>query len=335
MQESKKRGIDVHVHVIGDGSTGSGCFLKLRSPSHQLLARYILRDLGLPATALRENNPPEAGLDLLYVSNLKKLVADSSLSQVVILAHELVHSDSGDPHPERGSFYVPNDYVLKLAKDNPEFIAGISIHPGRRDALDELNRCAERGARLLKLLPNCQNVNCNDERYRKFWTRLADLKIPFLAHTGGEMSVPVVTPAYANPEILRLPLECGVTVIAAHAATSSHPFDTNYLPNLSRMMERYPNLYADASALCSPLRSKHIRRILDDSLVSSRIVHGSDLPIPINGIWLWMRGLITWDEKCSAHQTDNPLERDVRLKRAMGFSEDCLTRAEKLLRPFP
>jgi hypothetical protein len=330
--QKKRSGIDVHVHIIGDGSNGTGCFLKLRSPFHHLLARYIVRDIGLPPSVLSKSNPPDQGLDVRYVAHLKKLVEDSSLAQVVILAHELVYSPDGTAHPEKGSFYVPNDYVLDLAAHHPEFIAGISIHPGRRDALDELERCAARGARLLKLLPNCQNVDCNDTRYKKFWTRLADLKIPFLAHTGGELSVPVFNRAYANPVVLRQPLECGVNVIAAHAATSSHPLDTNYLPVLTKMMETYSNLYTDVSALCSPLRSKHLKTILQNTVLSERIVHGSDLPIPINGNWLLARGLISWRDLRHAHSTKNPLERDVRLKRALGFSEESFSRAELLLR---
>ena len=328
-----KSGIDVHVHIMGDGSAGTGCFLKLRSAYHRLLAQYIIRDLGLPPQTLHPNRKPEEGLDRLYVSVLKKLVAESSLAQVVILAHELVYDEKGVARPEQGSFYVPNEYVLNLAKENPEFIPGVAIHPRRGDALDALDECAARGARLLKLLPNCQNVDCSNERYKRFWTKLAQLQIPFLAHTGGELSVPVTAPAYANPEVLRLPLECGVTVIAAHASTSSHPFDTNYLPRLRSMMERYPHLYTDVSALCSPLRSAHLKTILKDDLLMSRVVHGSDLPIPISGTWPWLRGLISWQQRAHAHGTSNPLERDVRVKRAMGFPEETFTRVEKLLRP--
>ena len=48
------------------------------------------------------------------------------------------------------------------------------------------------------------------------------------AHTGGEHTLQVINASYANPEILRLPLECGVNVIAAHAATDSGLTDPNY-----------------------------------------------------------------------------------------------------------
>src|SRR6478672_371144 len=60
------------------------------------------------------------------------------------------------------SMYVPNDVVLELAATHPEFLAGVSIHPARSDALEELDRCLERGAVLMKCLPNCQNIDCSD-----------------------------------------------------------------------------------------------------------------------------------------------------------------------------
>ena len=50
----------------------------------------------------------------------------------------------------------------------------------------------------------------------RFWERMAESKLPLLAHTGGEHTLPVVRPEFADPRILTLPLECRVTVIAAH-----------------------------------------------------------------------------------------------------------------------
>ena len=56
----------------------------------------------------------------------------------------------------------------------------VSIHPSRRDAMDELERCLVLGARALKLLPNCHGVDCSDRRHNAFRERMADAGLPFL-----------------------------------------------------------------------------------------------------------------------------------------------------------
>src|SRR5436305_14430390 len=91
-----------------------------------------------------------------YVAKLLDWIRESWLDQVVLLAHERVHDPDGTPRPDLGSMFVPNDIVLDLGRRYPEFLPGVSIHPARRDAIDELNRCADLGAVLMKCLPNCQ-----------------------------------------------------------------------------------------------------------------------------------------------------------------------------------
>jgi len=173
-------------------------------------------------------------LDRLYAERLLEQVRGSSLGAVVILAQDLVYGEDGRAVEGAGSFYVPNDYVLELARKHPEFLPAVSIHPARPDALEELDRCLAAGAVIMKCLPNCQNINCNDRRFTRFWERMAEARLPLLAHTGGEHTLPVVRRDFADPRILILPLECGVTAIAAHCATKSGLFDPQYLRSLSR-----------------------------------------------------------------------------------------------------
>jgi predicted TIM-barrel fold metal-dependent hydrolase len=226
---------------------------------------------------------------------------------------------------------VPNDVVLDLAQAHPEFLAGVSIHPARADAMEELDRCLSRGAVLMKCLPNCQNINASDVRYRPFWERMAAAGLPLLAHTGGEHTVPVVDSSLADPKLLRLPLECGVTVIAAHCATKSGPFDPDYFGDWVAMLAEFPNLYGDISALVSLNRSSHLRDCLRPQILR-RILHGSDFPVPVLGHRLWLRGGLNWTAFRSAQKIVNPLERDWRFKQALGFNEDVRTRAAGLLR---
>lgn len=316
--------IDAHVHMVGNGAGGSGGWLRLNG-WHRWLAVFMVRQLGFPASAL------DGDLDAIYAEHLLKLVRQSSLDAVVLLAHERVHDTDGTPRDDLGAMFVPNDVVLELGRRFPEFLPGVSIHPARRDALDELERCLDAGAVLMKCLPNCQNIDPADVRYRKFWERMAEARLPLLAHTGGEYTLPVINAAFADPKRLRLPLECGVTVIAAHCATRSGIFDRDYFADWAKMLCPFPNLYGDISAMVSLNRCGHLRECLTDEIVP-RILHGSDFPVPVLGHRVWMEGAIDRATFRRCQSIANPIERDWQFKQALGFSDDIAVRAGTLLR---
>src|SRR5262249_52876595 len=112
---SNRKPIDAHVHVVGTGAGGTGCWLRITG-WRRGMAALMLRHVGLPANALAGD------LDRLYVERLLELIRGSSLGAVVILAQELVHDDEGRPVKEAGSFYVPNDYVLDIARRYTQFL---------------------------------------------------------------------------------------------------------------------------------------------------------------------------------------------------------------------
>ena len=315
--------IDMHVHMVGNGRNGSGGWLRLQG-WHRWLAGFMIEQLGLPASSL------EGDLENLYAERLLGFVRDSSFDSVVLLAHERVHDRDGRPRDDLGSMFVPNDVVLQLSQKHPEFLAGVSIHPARRDALEELERCVEGGAALMKCLPNCQNIDCADRGYEAFWKRMAELGLPLLAHTGGEHTVPVVDSALADPKRLRFPLECGVTVIAAHAGTRSGAFDRDYFRDWVAMLDEFPNLYGDVSAMVSLNRCAHLRDCLRSEIVP-RIVHGSDFPVPVLGHRLWLQGWIDQPTFRRIQSVTNPLERDWQFKLALGFEEEDRQRVAALL----
>ena len=316
--------IDMHVHMVGNGVAGSGGWLRL-SGWHRWLAGFMLRQIGFPASVLSDD------LESIYAAYLLELIRASSLDAAVLLAHERVYDPDGTVREDLGSMYVPNDVVLDLAAAHPEFLAGVSIHPARSNALEELDRCLERGAVLMKCLPNCQNIDCSDSRYRPFWKRMAEAGLPLLAHTGGENTVPVVNAPLADPKLLRIPLECGVTVIAAHCATKSGLGDPDYFDDWVRMLAKFPNLYGDISALVSLNRCAHLRDCLDPAILP-RIVHGSDFPVPVLGHRLWLTGSLGWSEFRRCQKIENPLERDWAFKEVVGFPEETRTRVSGLLR---
>lgn len=316
--------IDMHVHMVGNGSAGWGGWLRLRG-WHRWLANYMAQELGFPDDLL------DGDLEAFYAGYLLDLVRESSFDAVVLLAHEQVYDADGTLRADRGSMFLPNEVVLALAAQHPEFLAGVSIHPARHDALPELERCLQHGAVLMKCLPNCQNIDCSDPRYRPFWERMAEARLPLLAHTGGEHTVPVVDAKLADPRRLRLPLECGVTVIAAHVGGRSGPFDPDYFDDWAAMLAEFPNLYGDISAMVSLNRCGHLCDCLRPE-IAPRILHGSDFPVPVLAHRLWAQRWLGWSEFRALQKIRNPLERDWQVKQALGFPEETRTRASKLLR---
>lgn len=318
--------LDMHVHIVGNGMRGSGCWLKV-GLWHRPLAGFMVRHIGVRASTRA------AEFDDVFSEHLAALIRESSLGAAVILAHDEVYDDAGRKLPF-GSFHVPNSYVLALAQKHPEFLPAVSIHPARADALDELERCLAEGAVMLKLLPNCQNVDCNDLRYRRFWERMAEAKLPLLAHTGGEHTVPVIRRDLADPRTLVLPLQAGVTVIAAHCGTKSGLADPEYFEVFCDMLGEHPKLYGDTSAFNVPIRGRHISACLEGG-VAERLVHGSDYPVPVFGHWAWAQRFINWNDFRRCERITNVIERDYQLKLAMGFPPEHFTRVYGLLRATP
>lgn len=325
METPALKRIDCHVHLVGDGSSGSGCWLQMRTPLHQLMARIIVKSAGLPSGSL------QTGLDEALLDRLVHMVRTSSLDSVVLLAQDLPHTDDGIAMPEKGAFYVPNEYLLKVCAEYPDlFIPAVSIHPSRPDAMEELDRCIAAGARVLKLLPNCLNVDYSNPKHKPFFEKMATGGMILLSHTGGELSLPVINSLLADPRLLKYPLECGVTVIAAHCAGRSGLWDPDYTDHLIEMFEKYPRLFGDNSALCSPIRCRTLPKVLPAS-VRDRIIHGSDFPIAVNGFGPWRIGMISFKTWLAADRDPNVLERDVFLKREVGFDDSHFTRMAEIL----
>ena len=317
--------IDAHVHMVGNGLKGKGSFLKIKSPIQRILASLMLKQLGL-----RQRDLYQSDLESLYLNLILKWTQESSVDKVVLLAQEQVYEENGTARPDLSSMYIPNDMGLGIAKNNHQILPAVSIHPARVDALDELARCKELGAVMLKCLPLYQCIDCNNPKYSQFWQRMADLNLPLLAHTGGENALPVYRKELAAPNCLRLPLECGVNVIAAHAAATYNTWISDHRPTIKKMLREYPNLYVDNSGLHVPFRALYFKQFFLEEF-QGRIIHGSDLPVPVMGIWPFLHGLISSSDYKKIRKLTNPIERDIAIKKAIGFSDDCLTQLSKLL----
>ena len=180
---------------------------------------------------------------------------------------------------------------------------------------------------LLKWLPIVQGFSPADDRCVPVYEALVHHGLPLLSHTGGERSLIRVNDAWADPRLLEPALKRGVTVIAAHCGTRSVFTEKDWVDTFAAMLRDYPTLYGDTAALCLPPRSHAFRRILDDDVMRSRVVHGSDWPIPpIPPVGVGLPAMI------HLLRERNWLRRDVLAKQALGFDDAYWHRAATILR---
>jgi hypothetical protein len=270
-----------------------------------------------------------ADLDEAYVRQLVIWLDKSSLAGLVALACDDIHDEDGATRPDLSRLFVPNEYVFQIAKLDPRILPGISIHPARKDALDLLEAGVEGGAVLLKLLPCVQIVDPALPKYRSFWKRMAEVGLPLLAHTGGEFSLPTYRPGLQDPNCLRVPLELGVKVIAAHCGAPALPWGKDYSLEFLKLRRQFPNLYGDISALSHPTHLKTLARLRDDP---ERILYGSDYPVITSVVWSRMTGWISAEEWNRIGQIRNPLDRKLQLSRAQGFPDTIFNDVWDVLR---
>jgi predicted TIM-barrel fold metal-dependent hydrolase len=314
--------IDAHTHLFGAGDSGSGCFISERQRQHWNYP-FFLRLLNLR----------EGSVDDDYVAALVGQLRESSIDRALLLAQDGRYDSSGNLDRLNTNAYVSNDYLFEVVARYPElFIACCSINPKRRDAMQELERCADSGARALKIHPPIQDVDPVQARFRSFYRRVAELGLILIVHTGSEHASDVTNPALGDPARLLLALEEGCTVVAAHTGMGSfldeNPFRDDMLLNLIALMQRFENLYCDSAVLASMFRWQNLPRILQEPLVLARLLHGSDWPFPSNAVVHCSR-LAPWRVVSLAAER-NLFERDYQLKRALGLPVGVFERAAGL-----
>jgi len=319
--------IDIHCHAAGIGAGNSGCFIspKLR---RSWKYRFYLKSYGVTDAELEREG------DRLVLQRLsERLAASSRVQGAVVLAMDGVVDSRGELDRERTEMYIPNDFLARECRQHPNLLFGASVSPLRPDALERLDAAAAAGAVLVKWLPSIQGTDPADRRLVPYYRRLAELGLPLLTHTGLEESFTRADNALADPARLRLPLEEGVTVIAAHCATSGRSHGEANLARLLPLFAEFPNLYADISALTQLNRLGHLQRVLEHREIHDRLLYGTDMPLPATGLaspWLHLFRLGPAEARRLA-AIRNPWDQDVELKLALGMPEEILFRTAHLL----
>lgn len=159
-----------------------------------------------------------------------------------------------------------NNFVASTCKEHKEFYGFGTIHPDYENPFEEIERIESLGLKGIKIHPDTQKFNIDDERMFKIYDALSG-RLPILIHCGDYRYT------YSHPERLARILDMfpGLTVIGAHfGGWSLHDLALEYL------IDR--NCYMDVSSsffLTGMKRAEELIKIYG----AERILFGTDFPM--------------------------------------------------------
>ncbi len=230
-----------------------------------------------------------------YTRTLVRLVRESACLEKIVLFGVDARLDSRGREVHRDSTVCAgNGDLLALYRENPDIIIPFfSINPLRPDALDLIDRYVEEGFRGAKFLQNYWGVDTRQERFLAYFEKLRERGLPLVIHLGSESCVNSVR-SCEGIEMLEQPLAAGVTVVAAHMALSYRPLlicralsrkERNFSPDYFRLLEllaSHDNLYADLSALLTPVRAGVLAHLAGQTQVHHKLLFATDYPVPFS-----------------------------------------------------
>jgi mannonate dehydratase len=325
---------DLHVHLVGVGTGGSGCSVHPDWRSHLHPIKRLRFELYLAAAGV--DIGPTTDQD--YVTRLLALHrAANPAGRLVLLAFDRRVDEDGNEDPDGSEFHTPTEWVLEVARAHPELVPCASIHPYRRDALARLDAAVAAGARAVKWLPNAMGIDPGAARCDAFYRALADHGLPLVTHAGAELAVDAEeSQELGNPLRLRRPLDHGVKVAVAHCASLGTCRDLDAggdreiecFDAFLRLMGEpawSENLWGEISALTIVNRcGRPLRELLAATELHPRLVNGSDYPLSAIDPLVLLR-FLGWNEVLDPDDRAplseifdaNPLLFDFVLKRAL------------------
>jgi predicted TIM-barrel fold metal-dependent hydrolase len=274
--------VDIHTHLMNPQARFDRLFDKFT-------IRFFAKGLGADPKALL------AEPYTTYVSSLANSIRESTyIEKACLFGVDSRFNEKGRETHRDKTVCASTEDVLSVAQRFPEtFIPFLSVNPRREDALDLIDEYVEKGCRGAKFLQNYWGTDLNDQRFIPYYEKLRSYALPLIIHVGSEYTIDS-DKRYEGIGMLDLPLQCGVTVIAAHMGLggvnyrwrfwrnlSRQPrhFDSDYFELLQRL-QQHDNLYADISAILVPLRARALRHLASQREVHNKILFGTDFPVP-------------------------------------------------------
>jgi uncharacterized protein len=326
--------LDYHTHIAGVGAGNSGAFVNPRMLSWKHPFHRVKFSVYRAACGVTDEKSTDEDL----VRRLAALVRNNPFhGKHRLLAFDKHYKLDGTVNLEKTEFYVPNEHVFAIAQQHSDvFVPAISVHPYRTDAIQELEKWASLGARMVKWLPNAMGMDPSHPQCDAFYQKMKQLNLVLLSHGGEEKAVESEEDQkLGNPLLLRRPLDQGVKVIVAHCASLGTNEDLDHpgtkLHNFDLFLKlmdepRYQELvFADISAMTQFNRiGKPLETILNREDLHSRLVNGSDYPLPAINFLILTKpllrgGYINQDERALLKEIyqANPLVFDFVLKRCL------------------
>lgn len=319
--------IDFHAHVAGLGYGNSGCFINEKMRKNFRFPFYLMA-MGVSYKELREQG------DAIVFKKISDAVAkSSSVNKTVILAMDGVIDTDGNLDKELTQIYVPNEYVYAQTQKYSNLLYAASINPYRKDAVQRLEQAKANGAVLIKWLPSIMHIDPADPAIIPFYQKMIELDMPLLTHTGMEKSFSSARDELADPQKLVLPLSMGVTVIAAHIATTGKSHGEDNFERILPMFKQYPTLYGDISSLTQANKLGFMRKVVSAPELQGRLIYGTDWPLqffPLVSAWYHL-GDLNFKQAITISRIRNQWDRDVALKRALGVQDDVFQWSNKIL----
>jgi mannonate dehydratase len=284
---------DSHVHLIGAGDSKAGLenapwfSPDMDSYWHPVLS--VQKFFYINGSCIDEKR-----IDVSYVERLQQLLSAMPAGfKLMLFAFDWHHDSQGRKLIEQSIFHIPNRYAASIAHAHPDRFEWVaSIHPYRADCVDALQAAHAQGARAIKWLPSAMGIDPLSKQCERFYRAAADLKLPIISHTGEEKAVQGGNQDYGNPLRLRRALDAGVKVVLAHCASDGEDEDLDQGKSpprvksydlFARLMDEksYQSvLYADISAITLRNHAWAIKPLLTYSDWHSRLLNGSDYPLP-------------------------------------------------------
>ncbi len=331
---------DGHVHLVGTGDAtrhiNSAVWVNPAMDSYLHPILKIQKYFYMNGSCATADN-----IDTSVVQRKIDLVAEMPAGfKLMLFAFDWFHDANGKPVADKSIFHIPDQYAQDVANAAPhafEWVA--SIHPYRGDAIDALEKAKANHARAIKWLPQGMGIDPASPKCDAFYAACARLNMPIICHTGRESAVQGGNQDDANPLKLRRALDAGVRVVLAHCASDGEDIDYDNKSNnkkvksfdlFLRLMDepKYKDfLYGEISAITLMNHAWAIAPLLQRADLHSRLLNGSDYPLPAILPIISLKQLVSKNLLDVAHadllktiRLYNPIMFDFALKRLIAVN---------------